>query len=280
MIIELIYTLFCISIILLIRFYRVKHQFTTSVAFSNKHYIVVNKQPDLKINSNQKYEPTLQTYLRQTFPNLANKNLYHEFYFPHRLDFATSGLLCIPKTKEACKAVSSAFSGRTTRKYYLALVRGWLSKDLVDINIPIGEDGREPHIQKMCAQQEALYCRNSRVAQTIITILEEGVFNNFPTTKILCRPISGRRHQIRVHCSSIGHTIVGDYTYSNRKDVTPARMYLHSLRLHLPNKMGDIDVATKDPFVEIKDWRVFRIIKSIDLAYSNLDDYIKASSSA
>lgn len=82
----------------------------------------------------------------------------------------------------------------------------------------------------MCTTNETVFCNKSRVAQTVITILEKGIFNNYPATKILCRPITGRRHQIRVHCSFLGHTIIGDYTYSNRRDVEPSRMYLHALR--------------------------------------------------
>lgn len=74
------------------------------------------------------------------------------------------------------------------------------------------------------------YDNNSRNARTLIVVLETGLFDNYPTSKVLIRPITGRRHQIRVHCSHIGHTIVGDYTYSNKKDVSPERMYLHSLR--------------------------------------------------
>lgn len=94
-----------------------------------------------------------------------------------------------------------------------------------------GDDSREPDIQKMCTTQEGDYCTKSRKAQTVLTVMEEGVLKDgYPATKLLCRPLTGRRHQIRVHCSYLGHSIVGDYTYSNRKDVKPARMYLHAIR--------------------------------------------------
>lgn len=38
---------------------------------------------------------------------------------------------------------------------------------------------------------------------------------------------------MRLHCHYLGHTLVGDYTYSNRRDFAPFRMFLHSLRLVL-----------------------------------------------
>lgn len=63
--------------------------------------------------------------------------------------------------------------------------------------------------------------------------------------------LAGRRHQIRVHCDFIGHRIVGDFTYSNRRDILPFRMMLHSYRIIIPTDIGeDVDVTATDPFSE------------------------------
>ncbi len=61
--------------------------------------------------------------------------------------------------------------------------------------------------------------------------------------------ISGRSHQLRVHCLSKGHRIIGDYCYSNRTDVKPYRMMLHAYRLVIPMKRETIDVTAPDPFL-------------------------------
>ena len=50
-------------------------------------------------------------------------------------------------------------------------------------------------------------------------------------------PLTGRRHQLRVHCHSLGHTVLGDYTYSDRSDTKPDRMYLHAYKIQLPNSI-------------------------------------------
>lgn len=134
----------------------------------SENYIIVDKEPDLKINSNNKnevkilleqfgvlslmsktinirflyinnFQRTLQTFLKIKCPDVAKKKLFHEYYFPHRLDYPTSGIMCIPKNEKACRAVAKAFSNRDTKKYYIALVRGLFSSDLVDVNMPIGE---------------------------------------------------------------------------------------------------------------------------------------------
>ena len=55
--------------------------------------------------------------------------------------------------------------------------------------------------------------------------------------KVIMEPLTGRRHQLRIHCHSLGHTILGDYTYSDRSDTKPKRMYLHAYKIDLPNTL-------------------------------------------
>ena len=63
-----------------------------------------------------------------------------------------------------------------------------------------------------------------------------------------------------------GHTIVGDYTYSNRTDVSPYRMMLHAYRLVIPMKRELIDVTAPDPFVPETDplWKPNKILGTYD----------------
>ncbi|KAJ8944484.1 hypothetical protein NQ314_009468 [Rhamnusium bicolor] len=122
---------------------------------------------------------------------------------------------------------------------------------------------------------DSKFCMTSRTAKTIFLVLEEGLYDNYPATKILIRPVTGRRHQIRIHCSFLGHTIVGDYTYSNRKDTKPFRMFLHSLRLVLPNSLEMIDVETSDPFLHIKNWKSIKKINDINLSsYNKFENHL------
>lgn len=99
-----------------------------------------------------------------------------------------------------------------------------------------------------------------------LLVLERGLYESYPATKVLLRPMTGRRHQLRVHCHIIGHTIVGDYTYSQRKDVTPPRMFLHSFRLIIPNNIELLDISTEDPFTETSTpgWLVVEKFQRLD----------------
>jgi 23S rRNA-/tRNA-specific pseudouridylate synthase len=123
------------------------------------------------------------------------------------------------------------------------------------------------------AISEKPYCHQPKLAFTRLLVLELGLYNNYPATKVLLKPITGRRHQLRVHCSALGHTIVGDFTYSNQKDILPYRMFLHAQRLIVPTKIEIIDVCTKDPFT-LEDprnkWTSLKTVNAFDASRQNV----------
>jgi hypothetical protein len=85
-----------------------------------------------------------------------------------------------------------------------------------------------------------------------LQVLERGIFHGRQVTKVALRPVSGRRHQLRVHLLQTGHPIVGDTTYCG--DASSPRMMLHARSLALPFPPGKgpgatVAVATPDPFV-------------------------------
>ncbi|XP_046744066.1 RNA pseudouridylate synthase domain-containing protein 1-like [Diprion similis] len=222
---------------------------TLDVLYRSNNFLVVNKPYDLVINSNNRdFKSTLQTEVQMMFPELVNPELRHEFHFVHRLDYATSGVICLALNKQAAKAATTAFENRKAKKYYLALVHGHINKTHVIISEPIGEDIREKNgNHRMCTGGSA-FCERPRDSCTALLVLERGTRNGKPATKVLLCPKTGRRHQLRVHCSHIGHTIIGDYTYSERQDTEPHRTFLHSYRLILQNDVENLDVSTADPF--------------------------------
>lgn len=206
------------------------------------------------INSNDCTKRTVQTILRKQLPDLCNPKLTHEFYFAHRLDFSTSGILCIPLHKKACASLCKSFEDQSCEKYYIAIVNGHVEGQATrDINLAIGEDTRyEDSSKKMCTELEPEFCKNSRKSQTRLTVLAFGIYRNQNITKVLLQPITGRRHQLRLHCSSIGHPILGDFTYGSKEDREMSRMYLHAIRIFAPNSFENLDIRTNDPFDDAK----------------------------
>jgi len=100
----------------------------------------------------------------------------------------------------------------------------------------------------MAAESMPHCAEETRQAITHLIVLERGTCYGYPATKVLLRPITGRRHQLRIHCHTIGHTIVGDFTYSNRRDCLPYRMFLHAYKLEFDCRLEILDITSEDPF--------------------------------
>lgn len=234
----------------------------------SENFLLVNKQCDIPVNSDTPdvHPVTVATMLNHKFPHLYDARVKFGFRFCHRLDYSTSGVLCIALNKKAAKEAYRVFFSGNVEKYYLAIVYGHIKQDYLAVDSDIGSDSRPEFSHCMCTSDKE-YCVSPKTALTKILVLEKGSYDGKPATKILIKPMSGRRHQIRVHCHELGHTIVGDYTYSNRRDITPYRMFLHSLKLYVPTKIEEIDIMTEDPFIEndpINKWLSSEIINELN----------------
>ncbi|KAM7288580.1 RNA pseudouridylate synthase domain-containing protein 1 [Ixodes scapularis] len=211
------------------------------------HFVVVDKPADVVINTQRpdEHPVTVETLLKRLHPELVDTGVHHSFRFCHRLDFSTSGVLCLALHKQSARSAQRAFHQRLAKKYYVAILEGHVRDDRVLVDSPIGEDERPQHSHKMCTADKD-YCVSPRDAQTRLLVLWRGLLKGRPATKVLLRPVTGRRHQLRVHCASLGHTIVGDFTYG--EDASSRRMFLHACRLVLPTEVETLDVETPDPF--------------------------------
>lgn len=242
-----------------------------SILYSSKNYVVVEKPPDLLLNSNDRTCCTVHTQLCSLLPHLADDSLRHSFRYPHRLDFATSGILCVALNKAAARWAVQAFTSHRTEKYYLGLVRGHV-RDNVAIDLSVGQDGRPERSHMMCAATAGRsFCVSPRTATTRLLVLQRGLYDGREATKVLLKPFTGRRHQLRVHCAEIGHTIVGDYTYSDGQDRAPHRMFLHAFRLVVPTEEEVVDVSTSDPFSEQEPencWQPETTVCELDYAFA------------
>uniref|UniRef100_A0A0K2TS99 Pseudouridine synthase RsuA/RluA-like domain-containing protein n=2 Tax=Lepeophtheirus salmonis TaxID=72036 RepID=A0A0K2TS99_LEPSM len=145
--------------------------------------------------------------------------------------------MVIPLTKKFASIASKALQNNSN-KYYTALLRGLPSMTHFMIKLPIHEIDRF----------RVSTVGNGRHAETRIIVISKGVTKDgYPATLVLIKLLTGRRHQIRAHCSAMGHSIVGDYTYSNKKDIIPERMFLHSCEMTLKKSDGTLLLQAKSP---------------------------------
>ncbi|XP_033106693.1 RNA pseudouridylate synthase domain-containing protein 1-like [Anneissia japonica] len=233
------------------------------ILYKSENFIVISKHYDVKISSNDDSdEVTASKQLAKRFPHLVDTQIEHNFRFVHRLDYSTSGAIAIALNRQAAADAMSKFSKHLVLKEYLALVRGHVKDNHMIITTAICPESKDGcmHMMKIADEEdETRQGIKVKSAKTELSVLQHGYYDGDPATKIRLIPFTGRRHQLRVHCDSIGHTIVGDYTYSNRRDVKPYRMMLHSQKLMLPTDLEKISVDAFDPFVtEIDEkWKPF-----------------------
>uniref|UniRef100_A0A8C4WVK5 RNA pseudouridine synthase domain containing 1 n=1 Tax=Eptatretus burgeri TaxID=7764 RepID=A0A8C4WVK5_EPTBU len=190
---------------------------------------------------------TIQQRLQRLFPSLIDPTTRHGFRLCHQLDFSTSGVLCVALSRRSAAAAFRCFKERLATKAYLALVRGHVENDLI-LDQSLGNRPAGSTEGFMCVEGVP-GCENPKPCLTRLTVLQIGFYDEQPASKVLLQPITGRTHQLRVHCCAAGHCIVGDFTYSGRSDTRPYRMMLHAFYLCLPLPNEDIQVTATDPFL-------------------------------
>jgi 23S rRNA pseudouridine1911/1915/1917 synthase len=139
----------------------------------------------------------------------------------HRLDKGTSGLILFAKTDEAYRAGTKMFTRRRIKKTYHAVVEGipLVQSGTIDVNV-----GRHRWLRtQMTVLREA---GRSAVTRWYV----EEAFATCSCARLVCEPLTGRTHQIRVHLRHLGHPIVGDSAYGGRYR-SHGRLLLHASQL-------------------------------------------------
>lgn len=153
----------------------------------------------------------------------------------HRLDCYTSGIMILAVGIEAQRNLSRQFHDRKINKQYIAVVHGVLNEQQGTIDIPMRGDPDDRPRQIVDYQQG----KSSRTHWTVINAA-----NN--RTRLLLKPVTGRTHQLRVHCKAIGHTIVGDGLYGDDGE-KERRMLLHAETIELTHPETDERMCLRAP---------------------------------
>ena len=138
----------------------------------------------------------------------------------HRIDKDTSGLLIISKNEKAHLFLTNEIKEHKIKRTYIALVDGVINHDTGTIDAPIGRDSKN-------RKRMSVTDINSKTAITHFKVLKRYE----KATLIECDLETGRTHQIRVHLKYIGHPIINDPTYNNRKLIDDYGQLLHAKKL-------------------------------------------------
>jgi RluA family pseudouridine synthase len=160
----------------------------------NDHILVIDKPAPLPVHAGGRYN-------RNTVISLLEPR-YGPLYVVHRLDSVTAGVMLLARNKEAAHVAQQWFASGKVEKVYECIVSGAPAEDgLVSINRGIK---RDQGIRFMCADDDSA----SR-AETLFRVLERGQ----GWSRVECRPVTGRTHQIRLHVREWGYPIWDDPLY-------------------------------------------------------------------
>jgi 23S rRNA pseudouridine1911/1915/1917 synthase len=222
------------------------------VLFEDRHLIVLNKPPGMVVHPAAGHTGgTLVNALLYHCPDLEGIGGRKRPGIVHRLDKDTSGVLVVAKTDRAHHELSRQFKDRQIRKHYLALVYGSPKNDGGRIDLPIGRHPKE-------RKKMSTVSTSGRGALTVWRVRER--FEGAALLEIDLK--TGRTHQIRVHCTAMGHPIIGDTVYGRRRNLsrlarenpslyaiskTAKRQMLHALRLRLDHPVTAESLSLNAP---------------------------------
>ena len=195
------------------------------VLYEDDSVIAVDKPAGLPTHGNKDGD-------RPSLTGLVERHTGRPVFVHHRLDAGTSGVVLFAKAAEANASLARSFAGREVDKTYVALVArppiDWPSEMTIDTPILVSDNG------------SVRVDRAGVPAKTRLRVLERRA----DCLLLEARPVTGRKHQIRVHLASLGAPIRGDARYGGP---AAARLMLHAARLELRHPLTGEQLAVVSP---------------------------------
>jgi len=209
-----------------------------TVLWEDDDALVVNKPPGLSVMG-ERHDTDLVTIAAEAGERL---------WWVNRIDKVTSGAVVLARNQPAHSALTRQFAQRTVDKAYLAICRpgGLPERGLLDLPLLTAGSGRvrvaaergdirlDAATGVFSVPPGRLSRKPSFPSRTDYSVL----WDDGETAVVLAAPVTGRRHQIRVHLAWTGHAIVGDPLFARKTDRAEARTYLHSLRVAFETATG------------------------------------------
>ena len=206
----------------------VSEQLADSILYEDQGLIIINKPSGLAVHGGSGIACGVIEAFRQLRPEEKTLELIH------RLDRDTSGCLMIAKKRSLLRYVHAKLREGSVKKVYNALVSGRWPARKQFINASLKKN---------------VLCSGERVVR--VHVDGKPSKTNYQVLKrvggaslVEARPLTGRTHQIRVHCFHAGHAILGDEKYGNEEQneiyrrLGLKRLFLHASRLELDMPTG------------------------------------------
>ncbi|RYY48560.1 MAG: RluA family pseudouridine synthase [Chitinophagaceae bacterium] len=170
-----------------------------SIVFENEDFVAINKPSGmLTIPDRMQSEKSLKDFLIEK---------YGSIFTVHRLDKDTSGLVLFARNETTHKYLNKIFEERSVAKFYVGVVIGMPANDSGLIDAPIAEHQTNKGMM--------IVHTRGKPSQTGYEVLEANKHFSLLRFELL----TGRTHQIRVHCKNVGHPLACDALYGDGKPV-------------------------------------------------------------
>ncbi len=203
--------------------------------------IVVEKPANMITHrASKNNDISLCEHIVNSFPEIKSVGDIDRPGIVHRLDKDTSGLMIIARSANAYEKLKEMIKERSISRNYEALVYGKPKLKEAIIDAPIIRDPKNPIKRRV-----SIGGKESKTSYRIK--------KNFEEYSLLdVKLFSGRTHQIRVHLEHVGHPVVGDNLYGNKKSKLK-RSFLHSSKLEFFHPMNNEKLYFESPLpLELK----------------------------
>ncbi|KAM7353966.1 pseudouridylate synthase RPUSD2-like isoform 3-T5 [Cochliomyia hominivorax] len=189
------------------------------IVYMDDDIVVVNKPPSIPVHPCGRYRHNTVVFILAKEYNLKNLRTIH------RLDRLTSGLLLFGRSPKKARQMEHQIRNRQVQKEYICRVEGDFPEGIIECNEPIE-----------VVSYKIGVCKVSPKGKDCTTTFQKIAYNG-KTSVVLCKPLTGRMHQIRVHLQYLGYPVVNDPLYN------------HEVFGPLKGKGGDIGGKTDEELV-------------------------------
>lgn len=195
------------------------------IVYSDEEVLVVNKPRGLAVQGGRGVGDHLDGWLQALRVDSEER-----LRLVHRLDREVSGLLVLARTAFAARKLGRAFREGLVEKTYCAITWGVLSPERGRIKTLLGKSG-----QRMCVTAEV-----GKWSETVYRVVDRV---GESMALVALNPLTGRKHQLRVHLAQRGAPILGDHKYGydhmgRGHDALSPHLHLHASHLVFPHPRG------------------------------------------
>jgi 23S rRNA pseudouridine1911/1915/1917 synthase len=190
------------------------------ILYEDNYLAIIHKPPGLVVSGNQ--WKTLENAVAHLLEPSTLLDALPKPLAAHRIDATTGGIVLLAKTYSMRTKLGDLFESKAINKQYLALAHGKLSSKEGAILTPI--DGKS--------------------SATQYEVLGNVTIDNQAVSLIACSPITGRKHQLRIHFAEMGHPLVGDKKYGiSQLQMDKRAIYLFNRRIAFTHPETDEVIA-------------------------------------